>query len=60
MIIFVGFLLQCSGELYLYLFICILPQRPVVLTKFNEFNKNLKFTVDTLHDGVIHSFGLLY
>ena len=26
---------------------------PIVLTKFNEFDKNLKFTVDTFPDGVI-------
>ena len=26
---------------------------PVVLTKFNEFDKNLKFTVHTISDGII-------
>ena len=27
---------------------------PTALAKFNEFRKNLKFTEDTFHDGVIH------
>ena len=27
---------------------------PTVLTKFNQFDKNLKFTVDTFGDGLVH------
>ena len=27
---------------------------PTVLTKFNQFDKNLKFTVDTFPDGLVH------
>ena len=27
---------------------------PLVLNKFNQFDKNLKFTVDTFPDGLIH------
>ena len=30
-----------------------------VLNKFNNFDKNLKFTVDTFSDGIIHFSGIL-
>ena len=35
------------------LFLIKPSDNPVVLTKFNEFDKNLKFTVDAFPDGVI-------
>ena len=39
--------------------VLIKPNIPTVLTKFNKFNKNLKFTVDKFPNGPVHFLDIM-